>query len=158
MLNCIFLQTYNWPNYALVGEIQREACKLNRIKSAELFPICIPGIQSRDWVQLALCKSDSVEIEEIKVSPNQRSDSENIAIELMYSKQATHCKKNFSLALCQYRNSIFTLIPLAMTSMLKQVSEHAGKISLRLLLHLGTTKEIFVSNYLQTYYWSLVIV
>lgn len=34
--------------------------------------------------------------------------------------------------------------------------EHAGKISLRLLLHLYTTKEIFVTNYLQTYYWSLV--
>lgn len=34
--------------------------------------------------------------------------------------------------------------------------EHAGKISLRLLLHLYTTKEIFVTNYLQIYYWSFL--
>lgn len=34
--------------------------------------------------------------------------------------------------------------------------EHAGKISLRLLLHLYTTKEILVTNYLQIYYWSFL--
>lgn len=34
--------------------------------------------------------------------------------------------------------------------------EHAGKISLRLLIHLQTTEETFVTNYIQTSYWSLV--